>query len=396
MPPSSLADGMWFVSTRGSPATGIREVLHAVVADALGELERSLLLRGAPLAAREPRRLEVLARAEGLVERRAVGSTDEPFATPSMVKVPEASGSGNCWTPLSRMHSANFTALPRVRWCRCCRRCRSRRVRSSSRRRTGRPRPGRPGVGVCCSWSLLVGGHAASADRGWGRRTWVDSRGRRRRGAARSARARCRRSGTGRTPAPCSDSHVAASECPMSTASPDTCGRRRRAWRPSARPRPREPYFATASSSRCSWCAGDAPAAVDVERRAPSPPASVAARRSAPSRAGSRLATAGTSSSKTVVPSGTTPSASPSARRRSRRACRARVVRVAPRRPATLPVRRPWTGSRGHRERRRRRPRGPRRLPIVLVCSVTCLKSRQRGVASAYAVFDTPAICVGS
>ena len=41
-------------------------------------------------------------------------SSDEPFATASMVNAPDASGSGNAPTPLARMHSANFTALARV------------------------------------------------------------------------------------------------------------------------------------------------------------------------------------------------------------------------------------------------------------------------------------------
>src|ERR1700704_2460942 len=39
---------------------GVREVLHAVVADALGELEGRLLLLGAPLVAPEPPGLQVL------------------------------------------------------------------------------------------------------------------------------------------------------------------------------------------------------------------------------------------------------------------------------------------------------------------------------------------------
>ena len=56
------------------------------------------------------------------------------------------------------------------------------------------------------------------------------------------------------------------------------------------------------------------PAAVDDDSTASSA-ASVVAWRRAPRRAGSSLATAGTSSSKTVVPSGTAPSASPSAPR---------------------------------------------------------------------------------
>jgi hypothetical protein len=40
-----------------------------------------------------------------------LGSSDEPLITPSMVSAPDASGSGNSLTPLSRMHSANFTAF---------------------------------------------------------------------------------------------------------------------------------------------------------------------------------------------------------------------------------------------------------------------------------------------
>src|SRR5207302_7215126 len=41
-------------------------------------------------------------------------SSDEPFATASIVNAPDASGSGNAPTPLARMHSANFTAFARV------------------------------------------------------------------------------------------------------------------------------------------------------------------------------------------------------------------------------------------------------------------------------------------
>jgi len=40
-----------------------------------------------------------------------LGSSDEPLSTPSIVNPPDASGSGNSLTPLSRMHSANFTAF---------------------------------------------------------------------------------------------------------------------------------------------------------------------------------------------------------------------------------------------------------------------------------------------
>ena len=40
--------------------------------------------------------------------------SDEPFATPSMVSWPDALGSGNLLTPLSRMHWENFTACSRL------------------------------------------------------------------------------------------------------------------------------------------------------------------------------------------------------------------------------------------------------------------------------------------
>src|ERR1700730_7271823 len=40
-----------------------------------------------------------------------LGFSDEPFATASMVSLPDAPGSGNLLTPLLRMHSANFTAF---------------------------------------------------------------------------------------------------------------------------------------------------------------------------------------------------------------------------------------------------------------------------------------------
>src|SRR4051812_14989715 len=51
---------------------GVREVLHAVVADALRELERRRLLLWGPLLTREPGWLHVLARGRGLLELFAV------------------------------------------------------------------------------------------------------------------------------------------------------------------------------------------------------------------------------------------------------------------------------------------------------------------------------------
>ena len=56
-------------------------------------------------------------------------SSDEPLATASMVNSPDASGSGNARTPLSRMHSENFIPFSRAVFAR--RPCRSRKVRSN-------------------------------------------------------------------------------------------------------------------------------------------------------------------------------------------------------------------------------------------------------------------------
>jgi hypothetical protein len=79
-----------------------------------------------------------------------------------------------------------------------------------------------------------------------------------------------------------------------------------------------EPYFETACWSSCSWYSGERQP-LSTKSSTPSSAASVAARRRAPRSAGSSLSTPGISSSKTVVPSGTAPSASPSAPRCSLR-----------------------------------------------------------------------------
>ena len=110
IPPFVAADGIRFVSTRGPSVGGVREVLHAVVAHALGELEARLLLLGAPLPPMNPGGSRSLHAPMAFFHAAVLGSSDEPFAIPSMVSAPDASGSGNSLTPLSRMHSANFTA----------------------------------------------------------------------------------------------------------------------------------------------------------------------------------------------------------------------------------------------------------------------------------------------
>ena len=91
---------------------GVREVLHAVVADALGELEARRPAAGAsPCVPVNPGGSRSLHALMACLNAALFVSSDEPFATPSMVNSPDASGSGNALTPLSRMHSANFTAF---------------------------------------------------------------------------------------------------------------------------------------------------------------------------------------------------------------------------------------------------------------------------------------------
>src|SRR4029453_19076265 len=69
---TSLRVGRWDSSRvdEGLIWAGVREVLHAVVADALSEREGRLLLLGSPAVPGEPRWLQVPARSEGLLERR--------------------------------------------------------------------------------------------------------------------------------------------------------------------------------------------------------------------------------------------------------------------------------------------------------------------------------------
>ena len=108
------------------------------------------------------------------------------------------------------------------------------------------------------------------------------------------------------------DSHVVASDRPMSTAVPDSWGTCR-APPPTGRPSGRAVVRHGLTEQLLLVRAGP-PAAVDEERD-PAPSASVAAWRRARSRAGSSLDTAGYSLSKTVTPSGTTPSDVPWRRR---------------------------------------------------------------------------------
>ena len=145
-------------------------------------------------------------------------------------------------------------------------------------------------------------------------------------GAVRSARARCRRSGTARTRRRARTAtpwHRRARCRPRPPTREQTCW----GWPPIGR----LPLLSRTSRPPHGVVAPGTPGNASRYRRTnstPSPAASVAAWRRAPRRAGSRLATPGTSSSKTVVPSGTAPSASPSAPRVARARQRPRATTV--------------------------------------------------------------------
>ena len=144
---------------------GIGEVRHAVATHAPGELEARRVLLGCRLGAREPGRLQTLADAEGLRERRAVRVHRRAVRDPSIVNSPDAFGSGNAPTPLARMHSAKFTAFSRE-WRVCCRRCcrcRQEWPRRWCRRCCGcrhsprmRRRPTRSWQSAASGWSVLL------------------------------------------------------------------------------------------------------------------------------------------------------------------------------------------------------------------------------------------------
>ena len=130
IPPFVAADGIRFVSTRGPSGVGSGKSFTPLSRMHWANLRAAVLLLGAPLVAREPRWLQVLARADGLLERRGCSCpATSRSRSDRWSSSPDASGSGNSLTPLSRMHSANFTACPE-RWRCCCCRCRPRRAHS--------------------------------------------------------------------------------------------------------------------------------------------------------------------------------------------------------------------------------------------------------------------------
>ena len=179
----------------GLTVGGVREVLHAVVADALGE-PRGLAdccfgLRFAPVNPGGSRSLHAL---DGLLPHR-VGLT---AVDPRWSSSPDASGSGKCADAvrphaLGELHRLVLTRRPARPPASAGGAGLGRCVRATARADQGDQRQGRPAAESSAHVT------AASLDRGSGRRTWAGSRDRRLRGAVRSARVRCRRSGTART-----------------------------------------------------------------------------------------------------------------------------------------------------------------------------------------------------
>ena len=107
MPPGRLEDGILYVLMSGLAIDGVREVLHAVLADALGEPEARRLLLGLRFALNEPGGCRSLHALTAFVH--TAGVTLTPYSKSFF-----AFGSGKSLTPCARMHSANFTALSRA------------------------------------------------------------------------------------------------------------------------------------------------------------------------------------------------------------------------------------------------------------------------------------------
>src|SRR4029453_15153759 len=114
IPPSVAEDGIRLVSTRGASGAGSGKSftpfsrMHWANSRAAACCWGLLLSPVNPGGSRSLHTLMACSNAAVLV------SSDEPFATASIVNSPDAFGSGNALTPLARMHSANFTALSRA------------------------------------------------------------------------------------------------------------------------------------------------------------------------------------------------------------------------------------------------------------------------------------------
>src|SRR5262245_10838773 len=109
--PLPAADGIRLVSMRGPSAGGAGKSLMPLSRMHWANLRATFCCSALRLWPVNPGGSRSLHALLACLNAALLGSTDDPFATPSMVDSPEASGSGNARTPLARMHSANFTAF---------------------------------------------------------------------------------------------------------------------------------------------------------------------------------------------------------------------------------------------------------------------------------------------
>jgi len=113
MPPLVEEDGIRFVSTSGPFNVGSGKSGTPLSRTHWANLRRVVNCWGVTLGPVNPGGSRVLHALMARLNAGLLGSSDEPFTTPSIVYEPDALGSGNPLTPLRRMHSANFAAFSR-------------------------------------------------------------------------------------------------------------------------------------------------------------------------------------------------------------------------------------------------------------------------------------------
>ena len=106
--------GFDFVSTRGPSGVGSGKSGTPLSRTHWANLRRAVVCWGVTLVPVNPGGSSSLQALRACSKAAELVSTAEPSATPSMLNSPDVFGSGNLLTPLTRMHSANFTAFSRV------------------------------------------------------------------------------------------------------------------------------------------------------------------------------------------------------------------------------------------------------------------------------------------
>src|SRR5690348_2117459 len=114
IPPFFAADGIRFVSTSGPSGSGSGKSFTPLARTHWANLRAFACSWGLLLWPVNPAGSRSLHALRACLKAALLVSSDEPFAMPSMVNWPDASGSGKPLTPLARMHWANFTACSRL------------------------------------------------------------------------------------------------------------------------------------------------------------------------------------------------------------------------------------------------------------------------------------------